>query len=152
MGYWIRSFPVVRDNLCTCLFVQGVLRQALLTRLVRQTLCQWCAADLEMRRHSEISKKITHGDGEKSALDKKSTTQFPLSFMQYKVNGIIIAYQYISLFMSSYLRETRSMHCCRMMPISSIYPRNLCGLAFCQWQGCLHACAYAQRRGGRLKQ
>ena len=66
-----------------------MLRQALFTRLVRQTLCQWCAADLEMRRQSEISKKTTQNvrdDGGKAELVKKST-QFPLSFMQYKVNG-----------------------------------------------------------------
>ena len=75
--------------LCTS-FVQGVLRQALLTRFVRQTLCQWCAADLETRRHSDISlKKISQtvrDDGGKAEQDKKSA-QLPLSFMQYKVNG-----------------------------------------------------------------
>jgi hypothetical protein len=77
------SLPRLDLDKTNFFFVQGVLRQALMTRLVRHTLGQRCSDDLEMRRSAKSKKQIRkHMPVELG----EEETHLPRSFMQLKVN------------------------------------------------------------------
>ncbi len=64
----------------------GSLRQALATRFVRNTMGQWCAADLEARRIRALRAQ------RQDDLVVEAEDQLPHSFLQYKVIEAVDSY------------------------------------------------------------